>query len=319
MKVVVTGAAGFIGAAVSEELRNRGHEVVGLDLREDREQNIFAADFAQPGAGAEHIRGADAIVHTAALVSLAMTHEEAFAVNVQGTKALLDSAEELGVRRFVQLSSIVVFPDVPEELDEDSPINVNGTAYVDTKVLSEIPVYRKMIEGNMEAVIVRPGDVYGPRSRPWTWLPYESMKKHLFALPKWGKGHFTPVYIDDLARGIAAAVEVEEAAGEVFTLSGGQVVTCKEYFKLLAKYTKTGPFPLLPTHLAVRLAGLIAFIAKLRGQRTESNPDTMRYFTRQTGGYSIEKARRILGYEPQVSLEEGQRRAAEWCLAQDGK
>ena len=71
------------------------------------------------------------------------------------------------MRRFVQLSSIVVFPDVPEELDEDSPVNVNGTAYVDTKVLSEIPVYRKMIEGNMEAVIVRPGDVYGLCSRPW--------------------------------------------------------------------------------------------------------------------------------------------------------
>nr|WP_120491667.1 NAD(P)-dependent oxidoreductase [Corynebacterium lactis] len=318
MKIVVTGAAGFIGQAVSAELKRRGHNVVGLDLRADEERNIFASDFTTPGSGAEHMRGADVVSHTAALVSYAMTHREAFDVNVRGTKNVLDTAEAAGVRRFVHISSVVVLPDVPERLDETSVIDVNGTPYVDTKVLSEVPVYHKMIGGRMECVIIRPGDVYGPRSRPWTALPYESMKKKLFALPKWGKGHFTPVYIDDLARGVAAAVEIDEAAGEIFTLTDGTVVTCKEFFKPLATYTKTGWFPVLPSPVALALSQGIYLWERMRGHRSESNPSTIRYFMRVTGGYSTEKARRILGFEPQVGLDEGQRRAAEWCLAQEG-
>lgn len=314
MKVVITGAAGFIGNAVWKELESRGHEVIGLDLKTDEARGIYKADFSMPGAGAEQLQGADVVVHTAALVSYAMTHEDAFRVNVHGTKNILDTAKAAGVKRFVHISSVVVFPDVHERLDEDAPIRTNGVPYMDTKVLSEIPVYRAMIDGPMEAVIIRPGDVYGPRSRPWTALPYEAMAKHQFALPKFGKGHFTPIYIDDLARGIADAVETKEAANQVFTLCDGTVVTCKEFFGALAKHAKTGWFPVLPGPVAVLAAGVIDRAGRLRGIRSESNPETMRYFMRKTGGYSIEKARRILGFEPKVGLDEGQRRAAAWCV-----
>ncbi|MDO5031907.1 NAD(P)-dependent oxidoreductase [Corynebacterium sp.] len=317
MKVLITGAAGFIGAAVAQELSSRGHEVVGLGRHAHEEQNIFAADVSKPGAGAEHFQDVDAVVHTAAMVSYAMSHEEAFRVNVQGTKSILDTARAAGVKRFVHISSVVVYPDVPEQLDEDSPIRTNGVAYMDTKVLSEIPVYHAMIKGDIEGVIIRPGDVYGPRSRPWTQLPYEAMKKKMFALPMWGKGHFTPIFIDDLARGIASAVETPAAAGEIFNLTDGTVVTCKEFFRTLATYTKTGSFPVLPSAAAIGASGIISAVSSLRGESTETNPNTMHYLMRRTGGYSIAKARRILGFEPRVCLNEGQRRAAEWCLQQD--
>lgn len=314
MKVVITGAAGFVGAAVRRELESRGHEVVGLDIVADVSSGTFPADFTRPGSGAEQMKGADVVVHTAALVSYAMAHEDAFAVNVEGTRNLLATAREMAVRRVVHISSVVVYPDVPRQLPEDSAIDVNGTPYVDTKVLSEIPVYRQMVEGDLECVIIRPGDVYGPRSRPWTALPYESMKKRLFALPMMGKGHFTPVYIDDLARGIAAAVESPDASGEVFNICDGTVVTCKEFFTPLAKMSGAGWFPSLPSSMVLGMAAVMEFVERLRGNRTESNPDTIRYFMRKTGGYSIDKARLILGFEPQIDLEEGQRRAAAWCV-----
>ncbi|MFC3848756.1 NAD-dependent epimerase/dehydratase family protein [Corynebacterium hansenii] len=316
MKVVITGAAGFVGDAVRRELESRGHEVVGLDIAADETRGIHRADVSEPGAGAEHFAGADAVVHTAALVSYAMTHEDAFAVNVEGTQNILDTARNAGVRRFVHVSSVVVYPDVPRMLDEDSPIDVSGVPYMDTKVVSEIPVYRAMIAGDLECSIVRPGDIYGPRSRPWTALPYEAMKKKQFVLPKMGKGHFTPVFIDDLARGIAAAVESPNAPGEVFNITDGTVVTCKEFFTLLARHAGTGWFPSLPSRLALGLATALDRIERLRGRRTESNPTTIRYFMRETGGYGIGKARKLLGYEPQVGLEEGQRRAGEWCRRQ---
>jgi nucleoside-diphosphate-sugar epimerase len=146
-------------------------------------------------------------------------------------------------------------------------------------------------------------------------LPLEIIKSNRFVLPAMGRGVFSPVYVDDLVEGLTLAAERAEAAGQVFTIGGPAPVPAKEffghYFRMLGK---RGPI-CLPTPLALAAARAAGAAERLRGHRTEINATSMLYLARP-GGYSIEKARRLLGYEPRVALDEGMRRTEAWLREQ---
>jgi len=313
MRVFVTGAGGFIGRAVAERFRARGAELAGVDFAADPERGVVAGDVSTPGPWQAAVDGADIVVHTAAIVSNAYGADDSWRVNVLGTRNVLDAAAAAGVRRFVHISSVRAFSDLgfPDGVDEHHPVQPDGNPYVDTKIASEQVVLQAHAAGEVECAIVRPGDVYGPGSRPWTVLPLEIIESNRFLLPAMGRGVFSPVYVDDLVSGLVLAAERPEAAGQVFTIGGPQAVPAKEffahYFQMLGK---RGPL-CLPTPLAVAAARVAGAAERLRGNRTEINAASMLYLARP-GGYSIEKARRTLGYEPQVALDEGMRRTETW-------
>ncbi len=313
MRVFITGANGFIGRTLAERYRAAGVEVAGVDVAADATGGIVAGDVTAPGPWQEHAAGSDVVVHTAALVSNAYDLAASWKLNVLGTRMALDAATAGGAGRFVHISSVRAFSDLgfPDGVDELHPVMPDGNPYVDTKIASEQVVLQAHAAGEIACAIVRPGDVYGPGSRAWTLLPLEVIKANQFILPAMGKGIFSPVYVDDLVDGLVLAGEHHDGAGQVFTLSGGVGVSSKEffghYFRMLGK---RGPV-CLPTSLAVRLASARGAISRLRGQRTEINATSMRYFARP-GTYSIAKARRVLGYDPQVDLDEGMRRTEAW-------
>jgi nucleoside-diphosphate-sugar epimerase len=317
MKVFVTGAGGFIGRAVAERLGSQGAEVVGVDFAADPERGVVAGDVSEAGSWQAAVAGADVVVHTAAIVSNAYDVDESWRVNVLGTRNVLDAAATAGVRRFVHISSVRAFSDLgfPDGVDEHHPVRPDGNPYVDTKIASEQVVLQAHAAGEVECAIVRPGDVYGPGSRPWTILPLEIIESNRFLLPAMGRGVFSPVYVDDLVSGLVLAAERPEAAGQVLTVSGSHGVPAKEffghYFRMLGK---RGPL-CLPTPLAVAAARVAGASERLRGNRTEINAASMLYLARP-GSYSIEKARRLLGYEPAVGLDEGMRRTEAWLREQ---
>jgi nucleoside-diphosphate-sugar epimerase len=126
---------------------------------------------------------------------------------------------------------------------------------------------------------------------------------------------FTPVYIDNLLDGVLLAAVRGEGAGQVFTLTDGVAVSCREFFgNYYRMLGRRGPV-CLPSALAVPLARAAGGLARLRGRPTEVNEISMRYFMR-TGAYSIAKARRELGYEPAIALSEGMRRTELWLRDQ---
>lgn len=317
MKVFVTGVGGFIGRAVAERFRAAGAEVAGVDFVADPEQGVVAGDVSTAGPWQAAVAGADVVIHTAAIVSNAYDVDESWRVNVLGTRNVLDAAAAAGVGRFVHISSVRAFSDLgfPDGVDEQHPVRPDGNPYVDTKIASEQVVLQAHAAGEVECTVVRPGDVYGPSSRPWTVLPLEIIKSNRFLLPAMGRGVFSPIYIDDLVGGLVLAAERPEAAGQVFTIRGPRAVPTKEffghYFRMLGK---RGPL-CLPTPLAVAAARVAGAAERLRGKRTELNAASMLYLARP-GGYSIEKARRQLGYEPQVDLDEGMRRTEAWLREQ---
>lgn len=315
-RVFVTGALGFIGGAVAQRLRAAGAEVRGMDRLGDRQLGVVAGDVAAPGVWQQHAAGADLVIHTAAVVSNAQGPDASWRGNVLGTQHALDAAIRGGARRFVHLSSIRAFSDLgfPPDVDERHPVRTDGAPYVDTKIASEHVVLQAHAAGEVPCTIVRPGDVYGPGSRPWIAMPLELIRARRFALPALGRGRFSPVYVDDLVEGILRAAAAPAASGQVLTLSGGSTVSTREFFAHHCRWLRRrGPL-LLPTPVALAGAHAVAAGNRLRGAESEVNPVSMRYFLRR-GGYSIEKARAMVGYAPAVTLEDGMRRTEAWARA----
>jgi nucleoside-diphosphate-sugar epimerase len=284
-------------------------EVRGVDLQPDPPLGVVAGDIAAPGAWQEAAAGCRVVVHTAAVVSNAVGRSEQWRVNVLGTRRVADAARGA---RLVHLSSVRAFADrgFPDGVTEDHPVRPDGSPYVDTKIASEQVVLQAHAAGEVEACVVRPGDVYGPGSRPWTILPVELIRRRRFLLPARGRGVHSPVYVGNLLDGIELAASREEARGQVFTITDGEGVTTRTFFGHYYRMLGMRGPPCLPTPVAVALAAANAAVDR----RSEANPESMRYLAR-TGTYSIAKARERLGYAPRVGLEEGMARTEAWLRA----
>jgi nucleoside-diphosphate-sugar epimerase len=316
-RVCITGASGFIGRTLAERWQALGAEVVGIDLHEDPERGVVAGDISRPGSWQRAAEGSDLVVHTAALVGMPSDVSGFWDVNVRGTRLVLEAARDAGARRFVHLSSVVTFGlDFPDQVDERWPVKPTGVAYVDTKIASEQVCLQAHAAGEMEVAIVRPGDVYGPASRPWTVLPVELIKARRFALPARGRGIHSPIYVDDLVAGIISAAESGAAAGQVITVSGGVGVEMREFFGHYARMLGRRGVPAVPTRVALAAASVQDRIARLRGSVNEVTPAGVRYLAERRGTYSIARAGELLDWTPVVGIEEGMRRTEAWLREQ---
>jgi nucleoside-diphosphate-sugar epimerase len=315
MRFFVTGAHGFIGRAIVERLRERGDEVRGVDLLAGDDPAVVRGDVSLPGEWHAHVFGCEVVVHTAALVGFYSSPRGYWEANVVAPRRVLDAAVAGGVRRFVHLSSIVVFGfDFDGEVDERAPVRPNGVHYVDTKIASEQTVLAAHAAGEIDCTIVRPGDVYGPRSRPWTLEPIRLIEAGQAFLPGGGRGTLSPVYVDDLVGGIVRAAEAPTAPGRIFTLTGAEHPAIGDFFAHYARMLGKPAPRAVPYRPARAAAAAIDAVARVRGARNEVTPATVDYMMRR-GTYSIARARAELGYEPAVDVEEGMRRTEAWLRA----
>jgi nucleoside-diphosphate-sugar epimerase len=308
----VTGARGFVGAALADRLRGDGWRVAGVDVQGDAEAGVVAGDISEPGAWQQAAGGCEVVFHTAAVVSNAVPLAQQWQVNVLGTRRAIDAAVAGGAGRFVLFSSVRAFGgDFPDGVDERWPVRTEGSAYVDTKVAAEQVALQAHAAGEIAVTIVRPGDVYGPGSRLWVLMPLELIKAGTLVLPDGGRGIFSPIYLDDLLDGVVLAATSAAGAGQVFTLTGGERVTNATYFGHLSRIAGKSTPRSAPRHALIAATGVMAAVGQLWGMPTQNNPETVRYLTR-TGTYSIDKARDVLGFEPKVSLTEGMARTERW-------
>ena len=317
-KVVVTGAGGFIGEATCRGLVERGAEVVGLEIDEARADRVLAtgAAFAacDVATDPDDARSADRIlaehepdhvVHTAAHVREWGDMDDFVRVNVGGTRNVLDAAERAGVGRVVHVSSVVVYGyDDPSEQDDDVFHRSYGIPYIDTKSASDALALRR------RAVVLRPGDVYGPGSVPWVVRPLDLARSGQLSVPGKGDGVMLPLYIDDLVHAIALAIW-QGKPGRAYTAWDGEPVSFEEYFNRLADLAGARHARRLPRRLLAGAAAVIEAVAGLRGAPPAFSRNAITFIDRR-GTVSTRRIRDELDWAPEVELEEGLRRVERW-------
>lgn len=311
-RVAVTGANGFIGSAVCRALAAAGADVVGVEVALDHEAELRAAgvepriaDVVDREAVTRALVDAELVVHCAAYVREWGPMEDFMRVNVQGTANVMDAAEAAGAERVVQVSSVVVYGYEDESRqEEDAFRRAVGVPYIDTKSASDALAARR------GAVVVRPGDVYGPASIPWLVRPVQLMASRRFAVPNHGEGTMLPVYVDDLVDGIVLALRGGNP-GRSYTVWDGQDVTFSDYYGRLAQELGLRAPAALPKPLLFAGAAVLEGLAKLRGAPPEFGRHGVTFLDRR-GTASNRRAREELGWSPSVELPEGIRRSADW-------
>lgn len=313
-RVAVTGAGGFIGGVLCRRLTAEGAGVLGLDIDASAADRVGAAgadfrvcDTTDADAVAAALAGCDLVVHTAAIVADFGPMEDYVRVTVRGTRNVLDAAQATGVRRVVHVSSIAIWgSEYRAPLSEEAEPRPSGWPYQDTKAASDVMARRR------GAVVVRPGDVYGPGSKQWAIRPLETMKSGRFVLPRGRDGMVTPVYIDDLVDCLVLAASSDAAEpGQAYVAWPGQVVSAADFVGYYARMLGRDGVPRLPATAHRAAVWVEERVARLAHRPPAATADAVRYLNREHA-YTVSRAREVLGWEPQVDLDEGMRRTEAW-------
>lgn len=313
MRLVVSGATGFLGGHLCRYLSGQGHEVIGLGRDSEKGAGLGARFEAVDLSTSEALNGvssADAFVHCAALSSNWGRRIDFERANVTGTRNALAIAERMGVKRFVHISSPTVAFRFRDQLNlsEDAPLPGPVNAYAASKQHAERLVRARP---EISPIILRPRGIYGPGDS--ALLPRLLRAAQSGALPLINHGETVTdlTYVDDVVRAIALALTAPDICnGRTYNISGGEPLSIKAIITQAAQAAK---IPVSFTGIPRILAMTAARIAEFAANMTPGRPEPL--FTAYSVGvmaYSqtldISAARRDLGYTPHISFADGLRR-----------
>jgi nucleoside-diphosphate-sugar epimerase len=310
--ILITGSSGLIGSRTAERAIERGMRVRGLDLTPASVPGVemVLGSVTDPAAAEQACQGVDIVLHTAAIVREEGDMAQFMNINVGGAVNMAKTAQEAGAQCFVNLSSVMVYGyRYPNHVTEAGPFYQGDNPYCKTKLEAERQVLALNQPPQFGVINIRPGDVYGPGSVAWVVRPLRTLKRRQFVLLDGGNNVMNHVYVDNLIDAIFLAIE-RDAYGETFNVTDGYETTWRTFINCLAEISG------LPKPFLVLPSGLVKLIIQLRLIDDSVTTASINTLTRPYA-YSIEKARQMLGYQPQVSLEEGMRRTAAWLKTTD--
>lgn len=281
MRGIVTGGSGFLGSHVADGLQRAGHDVTVFDLAPTSRHRSVTGDLLDAGALKLAFKGADFVCHLGAVGDVYLAAERpalAAAVNVSGTANVCDAAIEVGVTRVVIASTWEVYGEPRyQPMDEAHPTSPDHP-YNITKLAGERLALSYVHLRKLPVVALRLGTTYGTRMRPnsvFSVFVRKALAGEPITIQGSGQQGRQFVHARDIARGFAAAVERGEA-GRAFNLVGDRMVSIRELAELV-----TGIVPTQVTHGEPRPGDVASALV------------------------SNERARRELGWAPEVPFEEG--------------
>jgi len=317
--VALTGASGYTGGRLLAALRDRGDEVAVLvrpkslsEAVKVRASAVIEGDLSDERAVDRLVADADAVLHVAAVYRTA-GHPDSWyrEVNVLGSQRLLEAAARHGVRRFVHTSTVGVHGHVEHPpADETAPL-APGDIYQATKAEAETLAFEYHRKRGVPVAVVRPGAIYGPGETRLLKL-FRAIARGRYAVVGSGRSFYHPVYIDDLVLGFLLALDRPEAVGEAFLICGPRYISQAELAALVARHTGGRVLPFRIPARPIQWAGdLVEAICVPLGVEPPLHRRRVDFWTKSRA-FTIEKARRLLGYQPQTDLDEGIARTAAW-------
>ena len=313
-KVLVTGATGFLGKYVVEELVEHGYQVrafgrnskVGRSL-ENTSVSFFQGDLTKADDVLEACKGMDLVVHAGALSTVWGPWEDFFQANVLGTKYVLEACHQTGIQRLVYVSSPSIYAAPKDQLgikESDAPEENNLNNYIRSKLASE-----KLFKdySDVPSIILRPRGLFGIGDT--SILPRVINLSQKIGIPLIGDGRqlMDMTCVENVALAIRLALEAPEAKGEVYNITNGE----PRAFRNLLEESLTGlGYPIkyrkIPASLISGIASSLEFLYKTLNLKGE--PPLTRYtyyLLRYSQTLDISKAERELGYRPKISISEG--------------
>ena len=323
MKILITGASGFIGSFIVEEALRRGFETWAAVRKsssraflQDERIHFIELDFSSETQMTEQLTGLqfDYIVHAAG-VTKCLDKADFHRINTEGTQHLVHvlKALQMRVERFVYISSLSIMGAIREqqpytEIRESDKAQPN-TAYGRSKLEAE--QWLATLE-DLPYVVLRPTGVYGPRERDY-FMMAKSIKAHTDFAVGYKQQDITFVYVTDVVQAVFLALE-KGVTGRKYFLTDGEVYQSSTFSDLIRKELGnpwwiriTAPLWVLKM---VCMAG--EYYSKYSGKVTALNNDKYNIMRQRNWRCDIEPARKELGYDPKVKLEEGVRRSIQW-------
>jgi nucleoside-diphosphate-sugar epimerase len=313
MRIFVTGASGFVGGAAARRLHHDGHDVIAMS-RSDGSDRTVARLGARPvrcdleTVRAEHLGGAEVVLHSAAFVEAWGPRDAWYRTNVLGTQRLLDAAREAGVRRFIHIGTeaAIVRGQHVRDADERAPLAFDSPyPYCATKAEAE----RRVLQAATPAfttLVLRPRFIWGPGDQ--TILPMlEAMAASgSFRWIDGGRALTSTTHIENLVHAIVLALDRGVNGQPYFVLDDGRRTMKEMLSGLAASRGITLPEASIPSWLAAALAGVAEAI--WRTFRLSGAPPITRHAVMVMSRdctLSDARARRDLGYRPQVDVAAG--------------
>lgn len=319
MRVALTGATGYTGGRLLAALRERGDSVRALARAASVTPELLASgasivegDLRDPIALRKLVEGAEGVLHVAAVYRTA-GHPDSYyrEVNVGGTERLLEAAAQAGVARFVHTSTVGVLGHIERPpADESAPL-APGDIYQETKAEAETRAVAFGKRRGLPVAVVRPGAIYGPGERRLLKL-FRAIARGRYAVVGSGRPFYHPVFIDDLVAGFLLALDHPAAAGESFIIAGERYISQDALGALVASATGGRVLPFhVPAWPLLAAGALCEAVCVPLGIEPPLHRRRMEFWVKSRA-FSIDKAKRLLGYAPQVDLEAGIRRTAAW-------
>jgi nucleoside-diphosphate-sugar epimerase len=319
----VTGATGFLGAELTKQLIGRGHQVIALvrslekaSLLKALGVQLHVGDVTQRESLVAPMCGVDGVFHAAGWYKIGVANPSAEAVNVGGTRNVLEVAREHNIPRIVHTSTVGVFGDTHGQVADESYFARGPflTEYDRTKWMAHYDVALPMARAGLPLVIAMPGLIYGPGdTSPVQTTLAQLLRGRLYVTPS--RVSFAWGYIEDIARGLRQAMD-QGRLGECYLLTG-PIHTFQDAFTLAARIAGKRPPPLHPPPAMMKALAGVAGLLERKEMRRRASSETLRLMSGTTWIGTAAKAERELGFATRP-LDEGLRHTIEHELRQLG-